>query len=90
MVGDWWINVTMVYRKKGNRIMHRSLLLSITGVAENAQGGKKASDITRQLRQAGVMLKSAAALTSASLRCVCVNIVWSLCIDHHTKCLSQC
>ncbi|XP_050714571.1 glucoside xylosyltransferase 1-like isoform X2 [Eriocheir sinensis] len=38
------------------------------GVAQNAQGGKEASAITRQLRQAAVMLKSAAALTSTSLR----------------------
>lgn len=45
-----------------NRSNHAS------GTPEANQGGKTASDIGRQIRQAAVMLKSAAALTSTFLR----------------------
>ncbi|XP_037783291.1 glucoside xylosyltransferase 2-like [Penaeus monodon] len=43
-------------------------LIQCEGTPEANQGGKTASDIGRQIRQAAVMLKSAAALTSTFLR----------------------
>lgn len=43
-------------------------LILCEGKPKADQGGKKASDISRQIRQSAVMLKSAAALTSTFLR----------------------